>query len=76
MTPATTKPDLATTADDQPPILTPHGPGPGVIPLQATLRLHQRLDRSELHVLGRRGHWVQINAGGRFVELVHALLIH
>jgi 2-hydroxymuconate-semialdehyde hydrolase len=56
------------------PALLVHGRDDQVIPLQTSLRLHQLLDDSELHVFGRCGHWVQIEAGDRFVDLVSAFL--
>lgn len=56
------------------PTLLVHGRDDRVIPLQTSLRLHQLIDDSELHVFGRCGHWVQIEADDRFVELVDAFL--
>lgn len=56
------------------PTLLVHGRDDQVIPLQTSLRLHQLIGDSELHVFGRCGHWVQIEAGDRFVELTDSFL--
>lgn len=51
-----------------------HGRDDQVIPTETSLRLNWLIDRSELHIYGQCGHWVQIEAGERFVELVNAFL--
>jgi pimeloyl-ACP methyl ester carboxylesterase len=51
-----------------------HGRDDQVIPTTTSLRLNQLIERSELHIYGQCGHWVQIEAGERFVELVNAFL--
>lgn len=56
------------------PTLILHGRDDQVIPLQTSLRLHELIGDSELHVFGRCGHWVQIEAGDRFVDLVDTFL--
>jgi pimeloyl-ACP methyl ester carboxylesterase len=56
------------------PTLLVHGRDDQVIPLQTSLALHQLISASELHVFGQCGHWVQIEAGERFVELVERFL--
>lgn len=56
------------------PTLVLHGRDDRVIPLEASLRLHELLPTSELHVFGRCGHWVQIEAGDRFVNVVEGFL--
>lgn len=56
------------------PTLLLHGRDDHVIPLHTSLRLHQLVGDSELHVFGRCGHWVQIEAGNRFVELTDSFL--
>jgi pimeloyl-ACP methyl ester carboxylesterase len=43
-----------------------HGRDDQVIPLEASLRLLQLIDRAQLHVFGRCGHWVQIEQAERF----------
>ncbi|CAN5119185.1 alpha/beta hydrolase [soil metagenome] len=43
-----------------------HGRDDHVIPLTNSLRLNQLIDRSQLHVLGRSGHWVQIEHANAF----------
>lgn len=47
-----------------------HGRDDRVIPLEASLRLANLIDRSQLHVFGRCGHWTQIEHATRFVRLV------
>ena len=56
------------------PTLLVHGRDDQVIPLTTSLRLHHLISNSELHVFRRCGHWVQIEADTRFVELVDAFL--
>jgi pimeloyl-ACP methyl ester carboxylesterase len=56
------------------PTLVVHGRDDRVIPLQTSLTLNRLIDHSELHVFGRCGHWVQIEAGDRFVPLVDDFL--
>lgn len=41
-----------------------------VIPLATSLRLLELIDRSELHVFGRCGHWTQIERTGEFNRLL------
>ncbi|HJW25080.1 MAG TPA: alpha/beta fold hydrolase [Rhodocyclaceae bacterium] len=47
-----------------------HGRDDRIIPLQTSLTLHQWIDRSQLHVFGRCGHWVQIEHAKDFNRLV------
>ncbi|NLH81017.1 MAG: alpha/beta fold hydrolase [Phyllobacteriaceae bacterium] len=47
-----------------------HGRDDRVIPLEVSLRLSSLIDRSQLHVFGRCGHWTQIEQAARFVRLV------
>jgi len=47
-----------------------HGRDDRVIPLAASLRLASLIDRSQLHVFGRCGHWTQIEHAARFNRLV------
>ena len=47
-----------------------HGRDDKIIPLESSIRLHKLIDRSELHVFGRCGHWTQIEHNERFCELV------
>jgi 2-hydroxymuconate-semialdehyde hydrolase len=47
-----------------------HGRDDRIIPLQNSIRLHQMIDSSQLHVFGRCGHWVQMEQTARFVQLV------
>jgi 2-hydroxymuconate-semialdehyde hydrolase len=47
-----------------------HGRDDKVIPLDNSLRLHQLLDRSQLHTFGHCGHWVQIEQAARFNRLI------
>lgn len=47
-----------------------HGREDRVIPLAAGLRLFELIERAQLHVFGRCGHWTQIEQGERFNRLV------
>jgi pimeloyl-ACP methyl ester carboxylesterase/nitrite reductase/ring-hydroxylating ferredoxin subunit len=52
------------------PTLVVHGRDDQVIPMDNSLRLHQLIDDSRLHVFGRCGHWVQIEHADAFNRLV------
>lgn len=47
-----------------------HGRDDKVIPLLTSLTLAEWIDRSQLHVYGRCGHWTQIEHAARFAKLV------
>ncbi|MEN0139401.1 MAG: alpha/beta fold hydrolase [Rhodococcus sp. (in: high G+C Gram-positive bacteria)] len=47
-----------------------HGRDDQVIPMSNSLRLLELIERSQLHVFGRCGHWVQIEHAARFNTLV------
>lgn len=47
-----------------------HGRDDQVIPLSNSLALLEQIQRSQLHVFGQCGHWVQIEQNARFVDLV------
>ena len=47
-----------------------HGRDDKVIPLSNSLTLLQWIDRSQLHVFSRCGHWVQIEHAARFARLL------
>lgn len=47
-----------------------HGRDDRVIPLEVSLRLSGLIDRAQLHVFGRCGHWTQIEHAARFNRLV------
>jgi pimeloyl-ACP methyl ester carboxylesterase len=47
-----------------------HGRDDKVIPLETSLRLHQLIEPSQLHVFGRCGHWTQIERSGDFNRLL------
>jgi len=47
-----------------------HGREDKIIPLSNAYQLHERIERSQLHVFGRCGHWTQIEHSKRFNELV------
>ncbi len=47
-----------------------HGRDDRVVPLEVSLRLAALIDRSQLHVFGRCGHWTQIEEAARFNRLV------
>ncbi len=51
-----------------------HGRDDKVIPLDTSLRLLHLIDRSQLHVFGRCGHWTQIERANDFVRLVDDFL--
>jgi len=51
-----------------------HGREDEVIPLEASLKLAELIDRAQLHVFGRCGHWTQIEHANRFASLVSDLL--
>ncbi len=51
-------------------LLIIHGRDDDVIPLSVSLRLLEITQRSQLHVFGRCGHWVQIEHADRFSRLV------
>lgn len=51
-----------------------HGREDEVIPLSASLRLAELIDRAQLHVFGRCGHWTQIEHADRFARLVNDFL--
>jgi len=51
-------------------VLIVHGRDDRVVPLDVSLRLHQLIARSQLHVFGQCGHWAQIEHAGRFNKLV------
>jgi 2-hydroxymuconate-semialdehyde hydrolase len=56
------------------PTLIIHGREDQVIPPEVSVRLHQILDRSELHLFGQCGHWTQIEKRDRFIRLVDEFL--
>ena len=56
------------------PTLVVHGRDDRVIPLSTSLRLHEWIDQSELHVFGRCGHWAQIEHADAFNRLVSDFL--
>lgn len=67
--------DMLTTPDEQlrkidKDVLIVHGREDQIIPLDSSLRLNQLLDRSQLHVFGRCGHWTQVEHAARFSTLV------
>lgn len=51
-----------------------HGREDEVIPLNASYRLAELIDRAQLHVFGRCGHWTQIEHADRFARLVNDFL--
>lgn len=52
-----------------------HGRDDRVIPLSNSLRLAELIDRVQLHVFGRCGHWTQIEHTDRFNRLVRDFLL-
>lgn len=53
-----------------------HGREDQVIPLAGSRKMSELLPRNDLHEFGRCGHWVQIEAGDRFVRLVDDFLVN
>lgn len=51
-----------------------HGRDDVIVPLTASFRLAELIERCDLHVFGHCGHWVQIEAASRFNELVAEFL--
>lgn len=51
-----------------------HGRDDQVIPTATSLRLLELIDRAQLHVFGRCGHWVQIEQAARFNALLQQFL--
>jgi pimeloyl-ACP methyl ester carboxylesterase len=51
-----------------------HGREDRVIPPENSLRLHHLIDRSELHIFGRCGHWTQVEHASSFSALVMQFL--
>ena len=47
-----------------------HGRDDAIIPLSASLRLHDLIAKSQLHVFGQCGHWTQIEHAARFNQLL------
>jgi 2-hydroxymuconate-semialdehyde hydrolase len=56
------------------PTLIIHGRDDVIVPLDCSLRFHQLIANSELHVFGGCGHWTQIEKRDRFVALVMPFL--
>lgn len=51
-------------------VLILHGREDQVVPLSSSLTFAQWINRAQLHVFGRCGHWVQIEHSARFSKLV------
>ncbi|MBM3485685.1 MAG: alpha/beta fold hydrolase [Alphaproteobacteria bacterium] len=51
-------------------VLIVHGREDRIIPVEASIRLHQLIRSADLHVFGRCGHWTQIEHTARFCRLV------
>ena len=56
------------------PVLILHGREDKMIPLQVAVRMHEHLKRSEMHVFGQCGHWVQLEREEQFLEQVRGFL--
>jgi len=56
------------------PTLIVHGRDDQVIPVSNALQLLDLIDRSEVHLFGRCGHWSQIEHASEFNRLVAAFL--
>ncbi|GAA4017947.1 alpha/beta fold hydrolase [Actimicrobium antarcticum] len=51
-------------------VLIIHGRDDRVVPLDVSMKLMQKIDRAQLHIFGRCGHWTQIEHSARFNQLV------
>ena len=51
-------------------VLVVHGREDQVIPVSNSLRFAELIERSQLHVFGRCGHWTQIEHAARFAQLL------
>ena len=56
------------------PTLLIHGFDDQVIPRESSLRLMQALPRADAHLIGRCGHWVQIEQTATFLRVVEDFL--
>lgn len=56
-------------------VLLIHGRDDRVIPMENSIRLHRQIVRSQLHVFGQCGHWVQIEQADRFTDLTARFLM-
>ncbi|WP_460072980.1 alpha/beta fold hydrolase [Streptomyces sp. YKOK-I1] len=52
------------------PVQLIHGQADRIVPLEISLRLLEAIPDSRLHVLGRCGHWSQLEKPGEFDELI------
>lgn len=56
------------------PTLILHGREDKMIPLHVAVRMHEHLKRSEMHVYGQCGHWVQLEREDQFLDQIRAFL--
>lgn len=56
------------------PTLIVHGREDVIVPFDCSVKFHQLIPNSELHVFGGCGHWTQIERRERFIELVTPFL--
>jgi 2-hydroxymuconate-semialdehyde hydrolase len=56
------------------PTLIVHGREDVIVPYDCSVRFHQLIANSELHIFGGCGHWTQIERRDRFVALVEPFL--
>lgn len=49
-----------------------HGREDRIVPLESSYKLLQLIDRAELHVFGRCGHWIQIERARDFADLLRS----
>jgi len=56
------------------PALILHGREDKMIPLSVAVRMHEHLKRSEMHVFGQCGHWVQLEREDQFLDQVRGFL--
>lgn len=56
------------------PALILHGRDDKMIPLSVAVRMHKHLKKSEMHVFGECGHWVQLEREDQFLDQVRGFL--
>jgi len=56
------------------PVLILHGREDKMIPLPVAVRMHEHLKRSEMHVFGQCGHWVQLEREDEFLDQIRGFL--
>ncbi|CAN7592188.1 alpha/beta fold hydrolase [Variovorax paradoxus] len=55
-------------------VLLVHGRDDKIIPMASTMKLHELIPQSEVHLFGGCGHWTQIEKKDRFISVVQDFL--